>query len=414
MKELLEQSKKGVASLYIVIFATILFGVITLSFIRITVSELSQTNDSDLSQSAYDAALAGVEDAKVLVNQYYTFKNLGTGYNPGTEEEIFSGDDCYVLNKRLYGNNEESEVPIQETSSGDGNSANQAYTCVLLKNKVADYKLTLDPSSRVQVVPLAVDNDVSGLAQVEFSWYTEDNGTELKNIHNDSLFYVAGQETTPPMVTLGLISVGDTVTLSDVGDEDNSTDDFGDRDSTDFTTTALLPSEQDDGTKENIVGAWVSSAYLEGAANATIENKAFRVKCEKPGQDRDYACIATLDVKSIVDEHSVAGKGNAYLVVSMPYGRVETSCRVVKKDENGNNIPFKDTQISVDSTGRASDLYRRVEARISPAATDFPFPQFELDLSGESNGQDHILNKNFWVTKNCWGTNCSNSGQSRD
>lgn len=401
MKELLEQSKKGVASLYIVIFATILFGVITLSFIRITVSELSQTNDSDLSQSAYDAALAGVEDAKVLVNQYYTFKNLGTGYNPGTEEEIFSGDDCYVLNKRLYGNNEESEVPIQETSSGDGNSANQAYTCVLLKNKVSDYKLTLDPSSRVQVVPLAVDNDVSGLAQVEFSWYTEDNGTELKNIHNDSLFYVAGQETTPPMVTLGLISVGDTVTLSDVGG----------RDSTDFTTTALLPSEHDTATKENIVGAWVSSARLKDAADATKENQAFKVKCEKPGQDRDYACIATLDVKSIVNEHLANGKGNAYLVVSMPYGRVETSCRVVKKDENGNNIPFKDTQISVDSTGRASDLYRRVEARISPAATDFPFPQFELDLSGGNNGQDHILDKNFWVTKNCWGTNCPNSGQ---
>ena len=58
------KERKGAASLYVVIFATILFGVITLSFIRIILSESSQTSNDDLSQSAYDSALAGVEDAK--------------------------------------------------------------------------------------------------------------------------------------------------------------------------------------------------------------------------------------------------------------------------------------------------------------------------------------------------------------
>ncbi len=400
MKELLKQSKKGVASLYIVIFATILFGVITLSFIRITVSELSQTNDSDLSQSAYDAALAGIEDAKILANRYYTYQNLKTGDNPGTREELFSGDDCYVLNKKLYNNDEDKEVSIQETRDGEGNSVNQAYTCVLLNDKVGNYKLTLDESSRVQVVPLRVNDNVSGLAEVEFSWYTEQNGTKVKNIHDDSLFYVAGKETTPPMITLGLISVGDTVTLSEIGG----------RDSIDFTTVALLPSESNTEVKEG-TGTWVSNDYLRNAATANTQNQAFKIKCEDPGKNRDYSCIATLDVKSIVDSNSINGKGNAYLVVSMPYGRVETACRVVMKDESGKDILFEGLQINVDSTGRAADLYRRVEARISPVATDFPFPQFELDLSGGDDGQDHILDKNFWVTKNCWptGSSCKNN-----
>ena len=67
----LTATKKGVASLYIVIFATILFGVITLSFIRIILSESRQTSNDDLSQSAYDSAMAGVEDAKIAVNRYY-------------------------------------------------------------------------------------------------------------------------------------------------------------------------------------------------------------------------------------------------------------------------------------------------------------------------------------------------------
>ena len=63
------ESKKGVASLYAVVFATILFGVITLSFVRIILSEARQSDDDELSQSAYDSALAGVEDAKRAVNK---------------------------------------------------------------------------------------------------------------------------------------------------------------------------------------------------------------------------------------------------------------------------------------------------------------------------------------------------------
>ena len=59
----LKSERQGVASLYVVVFATILFGVITLSFTRIILSEVEQSSDDDLSQSAYDAALAGVEDA---------------------------------------------------------------------------------------------------------------------------------------------------------------------------------------------------------------------------------------------------------------------------------------------------------------------------------------------------------------
>lgn len=78
MKEINKSlSKKGVASLYVVIFATILFGVITLSFIRIILSESQQTGNDDLSQSAYDAAMAGVEDAKLAVNQWYKSGRIG-------------------------------------------------------------------------------------------------------------------------------------------------------------------------------------------------------------------------------------------------------------------------------------------------------------------------------------------------
>lgn len=78
----MKSTKKGVASFYIVIFATIIFGVITLSFMRIILSEAGQSSDDDLSRSAYDSAMAGVEDAKTAVNRYYDC--ISSGGNAAT------------------------------------------------------------------------------------------------------------------------------------------------------------------------------------------------------------------------------------------------------------------------------------------------------------------------------------------
>ena len=62
--------KKGAASMYVVVIAALLFSVLTVSFIRIIVSESLRTANSELAQSAYDSALAGVEDAKTALMKY--------------------------------------------------------------------------------------------------------------------------------------------------------------------------------------------------------------------------------------------------------------------------------------------------------------------------------------------------------
>ena len=54
--------KKGATSIYVVVLGTLLFSVITVSFIRIIINEVTKTTNDELAQSAYDSALAGVED----------------------------------------------------------------------------------------------------------------------------------------------------------------------------------------------------------------------------------------------------------------------------------------------------------------------------------------------------------------
>ena len=69
-----QNTKQGVAAIYVVVFTTMLIGIITLSFLRIMLSESGRTLNDTLSDSAYNAALAGVEDAKFIVEDMYHFE----------------------------------------------------------------------------------------------------------------------------------------------------------------------------------------------------------------------------------------------------------------------------------------------------------------------------------------------------
>ncbi len=63
--------KKGAASFYMVAFSTLILVIIVASFAAIIISAVIRASNDDLSQSAYDSALAGIEDAKLA---YYNYR----------------------------------------------------------------------------------------------------------------------------------------------------------------------------------------------------------------------------------------------------------------------------------------------------------------------------------------------------
>ena len=85
--------QRGAASLFAVIFATLLLTVLTVGFIKLMILDQQQATNNNLSQGAYDAALAGVEDAKRVV------RAAQTGNTAATQALVNFGDTCNVIRR---------------------------------------------------------------------------------------------------------------------------------------------------------------------------------------------------------------------------------------------------------------------------------------------------------------------------
>lgn len=413
MKRLcLKSERQGVASLYVVIFATILFGVITLSFTRIILSENEQSSDDDLSQSAYDAALAGVEDAKVAVNNYFQCLNERGSATACESINIFRNDtnceDGFPLGQILHG--VDGEIKVQESRGGAAGetTADQAYTCVIISDVTQDYRGTLTSDTRTKVVPIGVNatgaangSSLGQVAKVRFSWYSElnqgsNNSERNFKLNSDNKLHSANDKTTPPTIQLNLIKTSPSITLADFRSENNTANTID-------STMVFIPADNGDNPKVMTHNEILSNGNAaNGGDGASNTHSPYTLKCSS---QQEFACVVELDVSAILHDGD-----NAFLVVSLPYGDSLTDFSVALLDSSGNAINFRGVQVNVDSTGRTNQLLRRVETRLDPADLYFPYPQFALEAG---NGGEEAIKKNFWITSNCWTEkgNCANNGQ---
>ena len=139
--------KKGAASFYIVAISTLILVIIAASFAAVIISEVTRTSNDDLAQSAYDSALAGVEDAKLAYYNYQNCKNGATYSGVGfscdelikwvEKGEMPEGiNECDMVAKTLgRGISENEGVLVQETAA---NNMQQYYTCVTMTNRTKD------------------------------------------------------------------------------------------------------------------------------------------------------------------------------------------------------------------------------------------------------------------------------------
>ncbi len=446
------KTKKGMASLYLVAFTTLLLGIVTMSFARVMISEKREASNSDLSQSAFDSALAGIEDAKTAIIMYETCLNKHDKDKVGSNDvecgnvktwmtNSFETGYCDAVKKIL--NNDPAATGEVEISE----KLNQAYTCVPIANDAPTYRSVLNEDTRSRVIPAKIKRAADGTPQydkvvgIELQWFTPESDADAQ----EDVTYMFSDATTAnplpllskdaamdnidgkaaPILTFELFQTDSSFTMAelDLNNEDNT--------GTDHAMIMLYPNDStDNGEKGTFVSAQnlldASNKSNQAALNAStnysnsVVPKIVSCGYKESGEARCRATIqfpATYGGNTTVYQQGTRAEQTFMFRVSLPYGSPQTDfsikpCTEIIGEQCTAWADFTGAQYIVDSTGRASTLYRRIIARIE-TAPKFIFPEYAVQVSGNNS----TIKKNFWVTENCWSTDgkgnfttCANNG----
>lgn len=351
--------QSGAVSLFAVIFGAMLLTIVTIGFMRLMIMDQRQSSNNDLSQSAYDAALAGVEDAKRVVRAAQTGNIQAAG--------VLNGPiNCnMVAASGVVGGSASGDTIIQ-TGTGAGKRFDQAYTCVKITMKSQDfiYKSIEDKS---QLIPLRA---TSSFNKISIEWYRRDDESNLggANAVNTEISTTgelparnSWHSNTPQLMRVQLINPGPTFNLSTLD------------------TTGVTSFFRPNVLRSDVAGqdGTAVSSKTSDRPRATDGNEHNNgtniVSCSKTFKfSGEYSCKAVIDVDEIA-----AGSETAFLRLTSIYKGGSVKVSLQKTD--GTIVNFDGVQPIVDSTGRASNLFRRVEARLQ-IGDDFAYPDNAIEL----------------------------------
>ncbi len=462
--------RKGAASFYIVAFSTLILMIVAASFAAVIVSEVTRTSNDDLSQSAYDSALAGVEDAKLA---YYSYENcrgvdgkLPAATKPDSDNTITCGElvwymqnpDCNMVGNML-GRSKNDVVGVEETNTGNSNNMQQYYTCVEIQDSLKDYRGTLSASSIIKVMRAKFDDEdvtdpaskiADKIKKVKISWYADTDYTgnldeggytninkETKKVTFPTL--VNGKAATPPTISLAMVQTGLSFDINSFsmtqGEQTNRGMVYLVPAFDDATAKSNVPNNHygtnyDSANHTSVIGA---SAFKK-SNDKTVQNLPYTVYCGEANKG-EFACSATIDLPRPIGD--VRNSETFMFVVGLPYGKAGKSSQVtfaleffcddgvvcgtetVASEEEGETTQgtsqanLKGVQIEVDSTGRANDLFRRVETRLEDKGSFSLSIMGPLELLGD--GSSDALKKDYAVKceYNFGGPTCNDDGSPR-
>ena len=421
--------KKGAASFYVVVFSTLILLIIAASFTALVVAQITRTSNADLAQSAYDSAMAGVEDAKLA---FYSYKNcleqgaeakpLVEGGDLGCSQIVYlmetpDENDCGVVAKILARNDGSEQVMIEE--SAGNNNMSQAYTCVKIQTKLHDYRASLSSDQQMKVIRPRFDGVAArDIKQIRISWGTVDTSRMTSRFLDSKTVFPSAANLTdilnPPVISLALLQAGDSFKLSDFDRVAEGRTNRG--------MVFLVPKNQNESLSNENVSGYVYPADRKILARDFVKsndklskNMPFVIDCD---QDADtFLCSALIELPEPIE--GTRSDENFVVAVSLPYGKPATdfslqfctgsgACdsSIVETAETGSGGPvvLKGMQLGVDSTGRANDLFRRVETRLEEKDDSVLSIMGPLELfgggagngNGGGNGSD-VLNKSFPV-----------------
>jgi len=389
MKNISTNKQAGAVSLFVVVFFMLLVTVVTVSFLRLMLADQQQASNNDLSQSAYDSAQAGVEDAKRKLLEFKTFCSVNSvaSCDIASDASHLSSEVCnaaLATNVGVLATAKTNEVLVQQSASTNDSLLNQAYTCVTIKMDTEDYIGNV-PANGSQIVPLT---SASAFNRVRIEWFSKEDitagsGTTVNltgaNASGQPL-YTQGQWpiNRPSLMRAQLMQVPKTSSFT-VGSFDTVSG-ANSNAATMFLYPTSIP-----GTPELAMTTYdqrkTDPADEPNAKDALSTPTA--ISCTTNLNAGGYACSSTLVIPQPVGSTTDVNR-YAMLRLTSLYNATHFRVTLWNGPVSAAAVPvlFKGVQPLVDSTGRANDLFRRVQSRVDLFDTTFPYPEAAIDLTG--------------------------------
>ena len=367
------KDERGFVSLFTVIFFMLLITIITVGFLRIMAAEQRQALDNDLTASAEAAAQSGVEDAKRAILKYNSLPN-GDPLKAQLQTALTS-TNCNALFT-----NASVRTSLNLNNSGSINNQpglNEYYTCLSVNLNTPDY-VGQASAGKSEFIPLVPEGGVR-YDQVLVSWHLAS-----QTVGNDGdgrpARYPAGLLLPP--VTGGAnswSSQGYPAYLRvELYGYPNGTIDRAKVDQLSrsvflvpnaSTNVAAVPSTTP-----------INFATVDPRGMDQTKINLVGVRCTGSGTPPNiplgtYACTARLELEASQPSTS----NNYYLRVTPLYGSAHFRLQMVR---GGSVINFSGVEPVIDSTGRASDVFRRIQTRVRPDNLS-NLPEYAAESAGD-------------------------------
>jgi len=320
----LQPARRGAASLITVIFVSIVLSIMVLGFVRLAINEQRQSTDNDLTNRAFYAAESGIEDAKRAIRHYLkdpatitlNENNCTLPVDTSATPELYSG----VL----------STLDEFDTE----------YTCMLIDLTPSSYEAQIEKNQTKQIELNTENGD--GFTEILVEWHINDappdgdgvnpNLRSSTTLPTESNWVSSGY---PAMLRTLIFNYGGSITRNDLNDS---------------ATIAFLNPATTAVGDINYNGSKVGDDY-----------DVYNANCKSSTGSGEYVCSQLIKVDN--------GSGNNHYVLRLTSLYSGTHVKVTLQNSPSSIVNFEGTQVLVDVTGRAGDVYRRVESRLSLDST---------------------------------------------
>lgn len=319
--------QRGLVSFLVTMILMIVVTLIVIGFTQLTISSRQDALDKQLSTQAFYAAETGVNDVLKVLKQQYA---LDPTYTPAVK------DKCNM-------------VSVYNSPSGNQLSDNVSYTCVLVtpNSTRIESSASLTGSSVVSIKPVKVDgNGQANLDVLTFEWGPTEDTATLPVAGCTSIANTVHPVTYQALCPYGLLRV-DLYRVAGLGA--NPADSLND------STYSFYFSPSNDSLPPN-TPMNATKAY-KGATSCNATKCYANITLNDPANSEYYARLSSIYYD--IDKVSIVGtlKGT------------------------GETAAFKG-QTTIDSTGKAQDVLRRIQVQVAPKGQDELIPNSAIHSSG--------------------------------